>query len=130
MELHAGAIIAVVVLMILSAVVGRWSALRHHKGEAVNDAEPWVVVSEAASSAQETPSREGSSAAQAKPQSDPRATPQENNTTSPLVGCERSKAQRGPVSVKELGSQAPCTYTTVRGHATGRFLPLPSHAHG
>ena len=129
MELHAGAIIAVVVLMILSAIVGRWSALRHHKGEAVNDAEPWVVVSEAASSAQETPSREGSSAAQAMPQGDRRATPQDGKT-SPLVGCEHSVAQRGPVSVKEVASQAPCTYTTVRGHATGRFLPLPSHAHG
>ena len=129
MELHAGAIIAVVVLMILSAVVGRWSALRHHKGEAVNDAEPWVVVSETASSAQETPSNEGSSAAQAKPLSDPRATPQDNET-SPLLGCEHPMAQRGPVRVKEVGSQAPCTYTAVRGHATGRFLPLPSHAHG
>ena len=129
MELHAGAIIAVVVLMILSAVVGRWSALRHHMEEVVNDAEPWVVVSEAASSAQETLLCEGSPAAQAKPQGDPRATPQDNKT-SPLVGCEHSVAQRGPVSVKEVASQAPCTYTTVRGHATGRFLPLPNNAHG
>ena len=31
---------------------------------------------------------------------------------------------------KEVASQAPCTYTVVRGHARGRFLPLPESAHG
>ena len=129
MEFHAGAIIAVVVLMILSAVVGRWSDLRRHKGEAVNDPEPWVVVSETAASAQETPSREGLPAAQATSPGDRRVAPQ-NGNINPLVGCEHSVAQLGPVSVKEVASQAPCTYTAVRGHATGRFQPLPDYAHG
>ena len=31
---------------------------------------------------------------------------------------------------KEVASQAPCTYTVVRGHLRGRFLPLPETAHG
>ena len=31
---------------------------------------------------------------------------------------------------KEVASQAPCTYAVVRGHARGRFLPLPESAHG
>ena len=31
---------------------------------------------------------------------------------------------------KEVASQAPCTYTVVRGHLRGRFLPLPDNAHG
>ena len=31
---------------------------------------------------------------------------------------------------KEVASQAPCTYTVVRGHLRGRFLPLPDTAHG
>ena len=31
---------------------------------------------------------------------------------------------------KEVASQAPCTYTVLRGHAKGRFLPLPELAHG
>ena len=31
---------------------------------------------------------------------------------------------------KEVASQAPCTYTVVRGHLRGRFLPLPESAHG
>jgi hypothetical protein len=36
----------------------------------------------------------------------------------------------GTPSVKSVASQAPTTYTAVRGCATPRFLPLPPHAHG
>ena len=51
--------------------------------------------------------------------------------------CERSPQEgRGqgipggqPVT-RDVASQAPCTYTIVRGHAKGRFLPLPEAAHG
>ena len=39
-EFHFSAVIAVMVLMILSAVAGRWRALRRQQREVVNDSEP------------------------------------------------------------------------------------------
>ena len=51
--------------------------------------------------------------------------------------CERSSQEVRGLRIpeagsgtKEVASQAPCTYTVVRGHAKGRFLPLPESAHG
>jgi len=128
-EFHISAVIAVVVLMALSAIAGRWSASRRQKDEMVNDPEPWVVVAETAANAQETPSHKENLAAHAASSGDQEVAPQDREEK-PLRGSERSSVRAEPVSVKEVASQAPCTYTSVRGHATGRFQPLPDYAHG
>ena len=122
-------LIAVVALMVLSAAIGRWSAPRSSGKELAQDPEPWVVVSEitavqcpeqgernrtVASERLVGAEREGSRA------------PSE----SPRGGDRRHLALNGPGGVREVGSQAPCTYTILRGHARGRFQALPDAAHG
>ena len=34
------------------------------------------------------------------------------------------------VSTRTVETQSPCTYTSLRGSANPRFVPLPDHAHG
>ena len=48
----------------------------------------------------------------------------------PHSGNGRPLAREEPRGVREVASQAPCTYTVVRGCARGRFHPLPDTAHG
>ena len=50
-------------------------------------------------------------------------------TTSP-GGEGRPLAPVELLAKRDVASQAPCTYIAVRGHARGRFLPLPEAAHG
>ena len=128
-EFHFSNVVAVMVLMVLSAVAGRWSASWRQQGDVVNDSEPWVVVTEKAANAQETPSHKEIPETQAASSGDREVAPQDREEKT-LRGSERSVVRPAPVSVKEVASQAPCTYTIVRGHATGRFQPLPDYAHG
>ena len=88
------AILAIVAL--LAFALGRWTTLG--KARTRNDAEQWVVISE--------------------------ADEKEPNEDKCAGICAIALATR------EVASQAPCTYTVVRGHLRGRFLPLPDNAHG
>ena len=88
-----------------------------------------MVVTEKAANAQETPSHKEIPETQAASSGDREVAPQDREEKT-LRGSERSVVRPAPVSVKEVASQAPCTYTIVRGHATGRFQPLPDYAHG
>jgi len=127
--ISASSLIAVVALMVLSAVVGRWSAPRSVGKEAVQDPEPWVVVSEAAAApCSERGERNCTLASKrlVRAEREGSRAPSE----SPQGGDRRSLAQSGPGSVREVASQAPCTYTILRGHARGRFQALPDAAHG
>ena len=48
-------------------------------------------------------------------------------------GTQRSSGmppQMEPKRTRSVASQAPTTYTAVRGATTPRFLPLPEHCHG
>ena len=125
----ASYLITVVALMVLSAIFGRWSAPRSAGKEAVRDPEPWVVVSEDIASHGSQLSEEKSVSARERPVEaegeGSRATSQ-----SPKGGDRRTQAPRGPGSVRAVASQAPCTYTILRGNARGRFQVLPDAAHG
>ena len=121
--------IAVLVLMVLSAIVGRWSASRHQSKERVHDPEPWVVVSETTAMSQPPPDNKERPAACKEPGGVREAASQTLNTLL-LNGDKRLPARVGPSGVREVASQAPCTYTIVRGCARGRFQPLPDTAHG
>ena len=81
-------------------VLGRWSAPQLAEPSAT-EVDPWIVVAEAA----ETPKK-----------------------SSP--NKERLGARWRCYDTREVASQAPCTCTFVRGHAKGRFVPLPEAAHG
>ena len=127
--ISASHLIAVVALMVLSAIFGRWSAPRSAGKEAVRDPEPWVVVSEDVASPGSEQSEGSSMLARKRPvraESEGSRAPSE----SPRGGDRRNLAQNGPGSVREVASQAPCTYTILRGHARGRFQALPDAAHG
>ena len=127
--ISASHLIAVVALMVLSAIFGRWSAPRSAGKEAVRDPEPWVVVSEDVASPGSEQSEESSMLARKRPvraESEGSRAPSE----SPQGGDKRTLAPRGSGSAREVASQAPCTYTIVRGHARGRFQVLPDAAHG
>ena len=41
-----------------------------------------------------------------------------------------AETQTTPREMKDVRSQAPCTYTSVRGSNHPRFYPLPPHSHG
>ena len=41
-----------------------------------------------------------------------------------------AETQTTPREMKDVRSQAPCTYTSVRGSNHPRFYPLPPHPHG
>ena len=41
-----------------------------------------------------------------------------------------AETQTTPRETKDVRSQAPCTYTSVRGSNHPRFYPLPPHSHG
>ena len=127
--ISASHLIAVVALMVLSAIFGRWSAPRSAGKEAVQDPEPWVVVSEAAASPGSEQS-EGNCMLASKRLVRAEAEGSRAPSESPRGGDRRSLAQRGSGSVREVASQAPCTYTILRGHARGRFQVLPDAAHG
>ena len=127
--ISASHLIAVVALMVLSAIFGRWSAPRSAGKEAVRDPEPWVVVSEAAAApCSEWGERNCTLASKrlVRAEREGSRAPSE----SPRGGDRRSLAQRGSGSAREVASQAPCTYTILRGHARGRFQVLPDAAHG
>ena len=81
-------------------LLGRWSAPQLAELSAAEE-DPWIVVAEAAE------------------------TPRMSSPNSEELG-----ARRGCPKTREVASQAPCTYTVLRGHARGRFQPLPDSAHG
>ena len=125
----ASYLITVVALMVLSAIFGRWSAPRSAGKEAIRDPELWVVVSEDIASPDSEQSNEKSISARERPieaEGEGSRAPSE----SPKGGDKRTQAPRGPGSVREVASQAPCTYTILRGNARGRFQVLPDAAHG
>ena len=125
----ASYLITVVALMVLSAIFGRWSAPRSAGKEAVRDPEPWVVVSEDIASHDSELSEEKNIPAGERPVEaegeGSRATSQ-----SPKGGDRHAQIPKGLGSVREVASQAPCTYTILRGNARGRFQVLPDAAHG
>ena len=128
-SLSAGSLIAVVALMVLSAAIGRWSAPRSVGKELAQDPEPWVVVSEATAARRQDEgerTRTEASEKMAGAEREGSRAPSE----SPQGGDRRHLARNGPGGVREVASQAPCTYTILRGHARGRFQPLPDSAHG
>ena len=86
--------------MALAFALGRWSKTRQ-PAITVPEADPWIVVSEMATTPTKPPRGEG-----------------------------RQDARGGRPAVREVASQAPCTYTVLRGHAKGRFMPLPEAAQG
>jgi hypothetical protein len=125
----ASHLITVVALMVLSAIFGRWSALRSAGTEAVRDPEHWVVVSEDITSPDSEQGKEKGISARERPieaEGEGSRAPSE----SPKGGDKRTQAPRGLGSVREVASQAPCTYTILRGNARGRFQVLPDAAHG
>ena len=127
--ISAGYLITVVALMVLSAIFGRWSAPRPAGKEAVRDTEPWVVVSEDAA----PPGSEQSGKKDIPASERPEGAEGEGSripSESPKDGGKRTLAPKGPGSVREVASQAPCTYTLLRGNARGRFQVLPEAAHG
>ena len=67
--------------------------------------------------------------AEARSEAEPWVMIAEANETEPqeVRGTRVLQTKSG---TKEVASQAPCTYTVVRGHLRGRFLPLPDTAHG
>ena len=65
--ISASHLIAVVALMVLSAIFGRWSAPRSAGKEAVRDPEPWVVVSEDIASPDSEQSEEKGISARKRP---------------------------------------------------------------
>ena len=93
-------VVAVSAAMAAAFALGRWSAPRLAV-TTTTELDPWIVVAEAA----ETPKKSS-------------------------LGEEGQGARWGCLATREVASQAPCTYTIVRGHARGRFLPLPEAAHG
>ena len=128
-SLSANSLIAVVALMVLSAAIGRWSAPRSVGKELAQDPEPWVVVSEAtAAQGPEQGERNRTMASErlVGAEREGSRAPSE----SPRGGDRRHLALNGPGGVREVASQAPCTYTILRGHARGRFQALPDAAHG
>ena len=95
-------VVAACVAVAIAFAAGRWSA-DGSRDAAAADREPWIMVV--------------------------------NETASPIVAPRRGEADRAAphrtgTATKNVASQAPCTYTFVRKHARGRFLPLPESAHG
>ena len=90
----------VVIAIAAAFALGRWSKGRLPI-EGSDEHGPWFVVTET----------------QAAPVELPR-------------GARRQDVRWERPVVRKVASQAPCTYTTVRGHARGRFQPLPESAHG
>ena len=122
-------LITVVALMVLSAILGRWSALRSAGKEAIRDPEPWLVVSEDITSPESEQGKMRGTSASERPigaEGEGSRAPSE----CPKGGDKRTHAPRGLGSVREVASQAPCTYTILRGNARGRFQVLPDAAHG
>ena len=91
---------AAIIAIVAAFALGRWSQMRLPAIE-ITEPDPWIVVSETVATPVGLPHCEG-----------------------------RQGAQGGRPVVKEVASQAPCTYTILRGHAKGRFLSLPESAHG
>ena len=122
-------LIAVVALMVLSAAIGRWSAPRSSSKELAQDPEPWVVVSETTAAqcpGQNERDRTAASEGLVGAEREGSRAPRE----SPPIGDRRPRAHKEPRGVREVASQAPCTYTILREHARGRFQALPDAAHG
>ena len=46
------------------------------------------------------------------------------------ITTNNAETQTTPREMKDVRSQAPCTYTSVRGSNHPRFYPLPPHSHG
>ena len=125
----ASSLIAVVALMVLSAAIGRWSAPRSTGKELAQDPEPWVVVSETTATQcpeQNERNRTVTSEGLVRAEREGSRAPNE----SPHGGDGRPLAHKEPRGVREVASQAPCTYTVLRGCARGRFHALPDAAHG
>ena len=122
-------LITVVALMVVSAILGRWSAPRSAGKEAVRDPEPWLVISEDSTLPEPEQGKMGGRSASERPieaEGEGSRVPSE----CPKGGDQRTQAPRGLGSVREVASQAPCTYTILRGNARGRFQVLPDAAHG
>ena len=92
--------IAAGAVVVTAFIIGRWSASRLTEPP-VTERDPWIVVAEAAAAPLKSP-----------------------------YDKEKPSTQWRCYETREVASQAPCTYTFVRGHARGRFLPLPESAHG
>ena len=95
-------VIAACAAVAIAFVAGRWSAHAPRDASAA-EGEPWIMVVDTATGPTTAPNR--GDAVQTAP---------------------HWKGTR----TKNVASQAPCTYTFVRKHAKGRFLPLPESAHG
>ena len=122
-------LITVIALMAISAVFGRWSAPRSAGEGAVRDPEPWVVLSEDIASPGSEQSGEKDVSVRERPVG-AEGGGSRAMSESPKGGGRRTQAPKGLGSVREVASQAPCTYTFVRGNARGRFQVLPDAAHG
>ena len=92
--------IAASAVVVVAFILGRWSVPKLTEPSATEQ-DPWIVVAEAAEAPMKSPHNK-----------------------------EMLSAQWRCYETREVMSQAPCTYTFVRGHAKGRFVPLPESAHG
>ena len=100
--LSMAVVVAACAAVAIAFVAGRWSA-DAPRDAAAADGEPWIMVV--------------------------------NEATGPTTAPNRGDAVQAAshwkgTRTKNVASQAPCTYTFVRKHAKGRFLPLPESAHG
>ena len=128
-SLSANSLIAVVALMVLSAAIGRWSAPRSVGKELAQDPEPWVVVSE--TTATQCPEQKDNNRTVTGEESVGAEREGSRAPSEPPHGGDgRPLAHKEPRGVREVASQAPCTYTVLCGCARGRFHVLPDAAQG
>ena len=96
------AVIAACAAVAIAFIAGRWSTQAPRDASAA-EGEPWIMVVDSA------------------------AGPTDASHRGDAV---RTAAHWTGHRTNDVASQAPCTYTFVRKHARGRFLPLPESAHG
>ena len=108
--ISASSLIVVIALMVLSAIFGRWSAPRSAGKEAAQDPEPWVVVSEAATSPG-SEQDEGNCMLARKRLVRAEAEGSRAPSESPRGGDRRSLAQRGSGSVNSVKGGQHKTHT-------------------
>ena len=96
------AVIAACAAVAIAFIAGRWSTQTPRDASAA-EGEPWIMVVDSAAGPTDASHRGDA-----------------------VQTAAHWKGHR----TNDVASQAPCTYTFVRKHARGRFLPLPESAHG